>query len=211
MNAPFRMPPLLSRRLLFAAAALPFLPARAGAAAAAPVWPEVLIAAARAQLGVTTIYDPAYTRIPYPGGDVPRDRGVCTDVIIRAYRDAFGLDLQKLVHEDMVAHFSAYPTRWGLPRPDANIDHRRVPNLMVFLRRKGMELALSQDPATFLPGDLVTQMLPGSLPHIALVTSSQAQSEPVRPLILQNIGAGAREEDALFAFPLTGHFRLPPA
>jgi len=204
------MSPLLSRRLLLAAVVLPFLPARADVAAIAPAWPEALIAAARAQLGVTTIYDPAYTRIPYPGGDVPRERGVCTDVIIRAYRDAFSLDLQKLVHEDMVAHFSAYPTRWGLPRPDPNIDHRRVPNLIVFLRRKGMELVLSQDPATFLSGDLVTQMLPGNLPHIALVTSAQAQSEPLRPLILQNIGAGAREEDALFAFPLTGHFRLPP-
>lgn len=205
------MPALLSRRLFLAAAALPFLPARAEAAAVAPAWPEALITAARAQLGVTTIYDPAYTRIPYPGGDVPRERGVCTDVIIRAYRDAFGLDLQKLVHEDMAAHFSAYPTRWGLPRPDPNIDHRRVPNLMVFLRRKGMELALSLDPAGFMPGDLVTQMLPGNLPHIALVTSAQAEGEPLRPLILQNIGAGAREEDALFAFPLTGHFRLPPA
>ena len=205
------MPALLSRRLFLAAAALPFLPARAEAAAVAPAWPEALITAARAQLGVTTIYDPAYTRIPYPGGDVPRERGVCTDVIIRAYRDAFGLDLQKLVHEDMAAHFSAYPTRWGLPRPDPNIDHRRVPNLMVFLRRKGMELALSLDPAGFMPGDLVTQMLPGNLPHIALVTSAQAQDQPLRPLILQNIGAGAREEDALFAFPLTGHFRLPPA
>ena len=198
---------MLSRRLFLAAAALPVLPA-AGLAAA---WPDALIAAARKQLGVTTIYDPTYAHIAYPGGDVPRERGVCTDVIIRAYRDAFGLDLQKLVHEDMAAHFPAYPTRWGLARPDPNIDHRRVPNLMVYLRRKGMELALSQDPAGFMPGDLVTQTLPGNLPHIALVTSGHAESEPLRLLILQNIGAGAREEDALFAFPLTGHFRLPPA
>ncbi|HND88518.1 MAG TPA: DUF1287 domain-containing protein, partial [Saprospiraceae bacterium] len=113
-------------------------------------------------------YDPAYYVIPYPMGDVPPDRGVCTDVVIRAYRQ-LGVDLQQLVHEDMRAHFDAYPTRWSLSKPDPNIDHRRVPNLRVFFERKGASRPLTQHAADYLPGDAVTWTLPGGQPHIGLV------------------------------------------
>src|SRR5688572_24331542 len=113
-----------------------------------------LLAAAQAQIGVTKTYDPAYVVLMYPGGDVPGDRGVCTDVVIRAFRK-LGLDLQKLVHEDMAKHFSKYPQRWGLRRPDKNIDHRRVPNLMKFFERQGKGRVVSKDPAAYQPGDLV--------------------------------------------------------
>ena len=116
-----RVMALISRRHFLAAAALPFAPPFAMAGPETPAWPDALVAAARSQLGVTTLYDPTYMRIAFPGGDVPRDRGVCTDLVVRAYRDAFTLDLQKLVHDDMAANFSAYPTRWGLARPDPNI------------------------------------------------------------------------------------------
>ncbi|MGO1078558.1 DUF1287 domain-containing protein [Inquilinus sp. CA228] len=175
------------------------------ARAEAPDWPARLVAAAEAQIGVTVTYDPAYARLAYPGGDVPRDRGVCTDVVIRAYRDAFGIDLQRLVHEDMKANFSRYPRSWGLSRPDPNIDHRRVPNLQAFFRRRGQ--ALSADaPKDFAEGDLVTQMLPGNLPHIAIVTSQIGSRDA--SLVIHNIGGGARREDRLLDFPLTGRYRF---
>ncbi|WP_246682946.1 DUF1287 domain-containing protein [Mesorhizobium sp. B2-8-3] len=178
---------------------------------ATPEWTFRLVDAARRQIGVTTLYDPTYTRIPYPGGDVAQDRGVCTDVVIRAYRHAFRLDLQKLVHEDMLADFSAYPKAWGLKSTDPNIDHRRVPNLAVFFERRGASLAVSDDPADYQPGDLVTQMLPGNLTHIAIVSSNRSAEAPERPLVIHNIGRGAREEDTLFVFRRTGHFRFAPA
>ncbi|WP_262030318.1 DUF1287 domain-containing protein [Microvirga sp. Mcv34] len=168
-----------------------------------------LVNAARAQVGVTLTYNPAYVRLSYPGGDVSSEQGVCTDVIVRAYRRALNIDLQKLVHEDMKTSFASYPRQWGLQRPDPNIDHRRVPNLQMLLRRKGASLAVTSDPADYRPGDLVTQMLPGNLPHIAII-SDRRSADGTRPLVIHNIGRGAREEDGLFAFPITGHYRFVP-
>ena len=170
---------------------------------------ERLIAAARAQVGITIIYDPAFVPLAYPGGDVPRERGVCTDVIVRAYRDAFGIDLQQLVHVDMLANFTSYPTIWGLRAPDASIDHRRVLNLRVFLRRNGRELAVTSSPADYAPGDLATQELPGGLPHIVIVSDARSQ-DGARPLVIHNIGQGTKVEDTLFVYRITGHFRFGP-
>ncbi|MBL8587788.1 MAG: DUF1287 domain-containing protein [Methylobacteriaceae bacterium] len=195
-------------RILPALALLALLAvAPARAAPDSPV--DALLAAAAAQIGVTTRYDPAYRRLAYPGGDPPREVGVCTDVIVRAYRDAFGLDLQKSLREDMGRAFAAYPRRWGLAAPDPNIDHRRVPNLQTFFARHGRVLPVSADPAAYAPGDLVTQMLPGHLPHIAIV-ARQRSADGRRPLVIHNIGAGARMEDTLFAFPITGRYRFGP-
>ncbi|MDQ2638993.1 MAG: DUF1287 domain-containing protein [Pseudomonadota bacterium] len=162
--------------------------------------------AARVQTLSPVVYDGAYVRIDYPMGDVPQDRGVCTDVVIRAYR-SIGIDLQVLVHEDMRDNFRAYPALWGLGRPDRNIDHRRVPNLQKFFERRGAKLPATQAPPDYQPGDLVTWMLPGNLPHIGIV-SDRKQSGTDRPLVIHNIGAGATEEDMLFAFPVTGHYRF---
>lgn len=186
-------------------------PALAQEALAAPDWRSTLVEAAREQIGVTTFYDPTYVRLDYPGGDVAPDRGVCTDVIVRAYRRAFRLDLQKLVHEDMAANFAAYPKIWGLKATDRNIDHRRVGNLATFFARNGVSLPASEHLADFQPGDLVTQMLPGNLPHIVIVSSDRSADVPERPLVIHNIGAGARQEDTLFAFRQTGHYRFAPA
>jgi uncharacterized protein len=184
--------------------------ARVEAQAQKPAWALGLVDAARKQIGVTTLYDPSYLRIAYPGGDVPADRGVCTDVVIRAYRTAFGLDLQKRVHEDMVAEFSAYPRDWGMKAPDPNIDHRRVPNLAAYFRRKGAALPVSEAVGDYRAGDLVTQMLPGNLSHIVVVSSGFSQTAPGRPMVIQNIGQGAREDDTLFDFPRSGHYRFAP-
>ncbi len=164
-----------------------------------------LIAAARSQIGVTLAYDPAYTSLGFPNGDVPRAKGVCTDVVIRAYRDALGIDLQALVNADMKAAFGRYPKRWGLTRPDANIDHRRVPNLETFLTRKGARLPLSTRPQDWQPGDIFTSLVGGKLPHIGIVSERLAPGGT--PLVVHNIGAGTQEEDILFAHPLNGHFR----
>lgn len=166
---------------------------------------QSLIQAAVAQTRTPVTYDGSYRRIPYPGGDVPANIGVCTDLIIRAYR-AVGVDLQVQVHEDMKAAFSAYPQIWGLRRADANIDHRRVPNLQTYFRRRGAQLPLGRDPARFLPGDMVTWILPGNLPHIGLVTD-QRSSDGKRPLIVHNIGRGPEIEDMLFDYPISGHYR----
>lgn len=188
---------MLTRRTFLAAAcALPFVPA-----ARAETGPA-LVAAARAQIGVTTIYDPAYVQLAYPMGDVPRERGVCCDVVIRAMRDALSADLQKLVHEDMRAHFGKYPKLWGLASTDRNIDHRRVPNLRRYFERRGFEMAKDSD---FLPGDLVTMTVPQNLPHIVVVTETPGASG--LPTVVHNIGRGAREEDRLNDFPITGHYR----
>ncbi len=181
----------------------------ASAGFSAENWGARLVAAAKSQIGKTVIYDPAYVRLAYPGGDIPRERGVCTDVVIRAYRDAFDIDLQKLVHEDMKRNFADYPKIWGLGRTDRNIDHRRVPNLQRFLTRAGALVNPSADPADFAAGDLVSQMLPGNLPHIAIVSDRLAEDGET-PLVIHNIGAGARMENRLFAFEHTGHFRFPP-
>lgn len=150
-------------------------------------------------------YDPAYRSIPYPNGDVPKDKGVCSDVVIRAYRK-LGIDLQKEVHEDMKANFSKYPTRWGLTRPDTNIDHRRVPNLEVFFQRKGEKLAVTQNASDYKTGDLVTWMLGGRLPHIGIVTHKKTP-DGRRPMIVHNVGGGQVLEDCLFSYPIVGHFR----
>lgn len=163
--------------------------------------------AAIAQTRVTVGYDPAYAVIPYPNGDIPAERGVCSDVIIRALRSV-GADLQRLVHEDMKANFRAYPKNWGLKRPDRNIDHRRVPNLETFFTRKGVRLAPARSFADYQPGDVVSWDLKGDkgyLPHIGVVTARRTRSG--RPLIVHNIGAGARLEDVLTRWEMTGHFR----
>ncbi|AGT09940.1 DUF1287 domain-containing protein [Paracoccus aminophilus] len=175
---------------------------RASAPGQASAVAEAVIGAARAQVGQTVTYDPAYLRLAFPGGDPPRDRGVCTDVVIRALRDGAGLDLQRAVNRDMAGNFASYPQSWGLKRPDSNIDHRRVPNLQKLLTRVGAKLP---EDVAFLPGDLVTSMLPGNLPHIMVVSDRAGRAGP---LVIHNIGAGAREEDALRRYPLTGHYRL---
>lgn len=174
--------------------------------ALSPAGASALISAARDQVGVTVEYDPAYVKLAYPGGDVPPEKGVCTDVIIRAMRRAFNFDLQKMVHEDMRKNFSIYPKKWGLKKPDRNIDHRRVPNLQKYLSRHATQIEISSTTDSFLPGDIVTCTLPGNLPHIMLVSDKKTASGT--PLVIHNIGQGTREEDCLFMFPLTGHFRL---
>lgn len=165
-----------------------------------------LVAAARSQVGVTLSYDPRYERLAYPGGDVPLERGVCTDVVVRAYRK-LGADLQVLVHQDMKQAWDVYQKkgRWQMKAPDRNIDHRRVPNLATFFGRHGSSLPVSKDGANYKPGDIVTWMLPGNLTHIGIVSDKQAAGGV--PLVIHNIGAGAREENILFAYPVTGHYR----
>lgn len=165
------------------------------------------VAAAEERTHHIVRYDPAYVRIPYPGGDVPESTGVCTDEVIRSYR-AVGVDLQKEVHEDMERNFSAYPQqrRWLLSHTDTNIDHRRVPNLMVFFRRKGESLTITQDPADYSPGDLVTWDLGGGVPHIGIVVDEKS-TQGGRHLIVHNIGQGPKREDVLFAWRITGHYR----
>ena len=166
-----------------------------------------VVASAMAQTGTTLVYDPAYTVLAYPGGDVPADRGACTDVVVRSLRAA-GVDLQRLVHEDMKAHFSAYPREWGLTRPDPNIDHRRVPNLATFFTRQGKALPVTATAADYLPGDIVSWKLPGGgLGHIGVVVEQVSPADPIRHLMVHNIGEGAKMEDVLFAFQITGHFR----
>lgn len=156
-------------------------------------------------------YDGSYRSIDYPGGDVPADIGVCTDVVIRSYR-ALGVDLQVLVHEDMKAHFEAYPSKriWGLNRTDRNIDHRRVPNLQTFFERHGESLPISPSAEDYLPGDIVSWMLPGNLPHIGIVTD-RFNVNSGQPMVVHNIGAGPKSEDILFTYPITGHYRYQPS
>lgn len=163
-----------------------------------------LVEAALDQLGKTLIYDPAYFKLEYPGGDPPIERGVCTDVVIRAFRHA-GVDLQMLVHEDMRRAFSRYPRKWGLSKPDRNIDHRRVPNLQTLFQRMGKSLPL--ESRDYRPGDLLTWRLPGNLPHIGVVTNLRFYPGG-RLLIVHNIGAGAQLEEIMLRFELTGHYRF---
>jgi uncharacterized protein len=177
-----------------------------GAAQPAPTPAERLVAAAYAQIGVTRVYDPSYRRIAFPGGDVPLDRGVCSDVVVRAYR-GIGIDLQRLVNDDMRRHFADYPHLWGLAAPDPNIDHRRVANLTAFFSRRGAKLPVSAAAEDYRPGDIVTWLLPGGLAHIGLIADRRIEG---RPLVVHNIGAGAQLEDVLFAFPITGHYRYLP-
>lgn len=167
---------------------------------------EEFLESAVLQTRLTTLYDPAYVKLAYPGGDVAIERGVCTDVIVRAFRAA-GIDLQQLVHEDMARHFGCYPKRWGLRRPDSNIDHRRVPNLETFFSRHGLKVA-DTSPASFQKGDLVVWRLPGNLPHIGIIADAQA-GDPPRPLCIHNVGAGTRLEDVLLEWQITAHYRYP--
>jgi uncharacterized protein YijF (DUF1287 family) len=196
------------RTLLIGAGAALALPgcgrSEADPAPAAPGKAGKLIAAARAQIGVTLRYDPAYTALLFPGGDVPRERGTCTDVVIRAYRDALGLDLQALVNADMRSAFGAYPRTWGLLAPDRNIDHRRVPNLRTWLSRRGAALPIPASGSAWRPGDIFTSLIDGHSTHIGLVSDRRG---PNGWLIVHNIGAGTREEDGLLLWPITGRYR----
>jgi uncharacterized protein YijF (DUF1287 family) len=167
--------------------------------------PQKMIEGAKRQVGVTLSYDPAYRRIAYPNGDVPPETGVCTDVVIRAYRHA-GVDLQVRVHEDMKSAFGVYPTIWGLRRPDTNIDHRRVPNLATFFKRNGTTLAVTRRGADYRPGDIVTWRLSSGVPHIGIISDVPIRGTD-RYLVVHNIGAGARIEDVLFSYTVTGHYR----
>jgi uncharacterized protein YijF (DUF1287 family) len=168
-----------------------------------------IVAAARKQVGVTTRYDGAYRPLAYPGGDVPPELGVCTDVIVRALRAARSLDLQRLVHEDIGAHRADYASRRRMAAPDSNIDHRRVPNQMTWFRRQGWSRPLDTAPAAYLPGDIVAWDLGRGILHVGIVTDRRAPAGT--PLVIHNIGAGAREEDILFRFTVIGHFRPPDA
>ncbi|MDQ2180750.1 DUF1287 domain-containing protein [Marinifilum sp. D714] len=150
------------------------------------------------------VYDPSYFAIDYPNGDVPADRGVCTDVVIRAYR-MLGIDLQKEVHEDMKANFALYPKNWGLKTTDKNIDHRRVPNLMTFFERKGMIKAKTRNLKDYLPGDIVCWDLGGGITHIGIVID-QMSRDGKRPLFVHNIGAGQVVEDLLNKYTIIGHY-----
>ena len=150
-------------------------------------------------------YDPSYFSIDYPNGDVPSDKGVCTDVVIRAYRK-MGVDLQKEVHEDMKANFSLYPKIWGLKRPDKNIDHRRVPNLMTYFKRQGAEKPITKDASDYKPGDVVSWNLGGAITHIGIVVNKKS-SDGKRYLIVHNIGGGQVLEDCLFDYRIIGHYR----
>jgi hypothetical protein len=166
-----------------------------------------LVAAAGERTHHAVRYEPAYVRIPYPGGDVPADTGVCTDEVIRSYR-AVGIDLQKEVHEDMEQNFSAYPRkwRWLSSHTDTNIDHRRVPNLMVFFSRKGETMGITQRAEDYWPGELVTWDLGGGVPHIGIVVDKKS-GDSGRFMIVHNIGQGPRMEDVLFRWKITGHYR----
>jgi uncharacterized protein YijF (DUF1287 family) len=166
---------------------------------------QTMIAGAKKQVGVTRSYDPTYRRIGYPNGDVPRETGVCTDVVIRAYRHA-GVDLQVLVHEDMQAAFASYPKTWGLRRTDTNIDHRRVPNLATFFTRRGKSLPVTRRGADYRPGDIITWRLSSGVPHIGVVSDVPVRGSD-RFLVVHNIGSGAQIEDVLFAYALSGHYR----
>lgn len=150
-------------------------------------------------------YDPAYFIIKYPNGDVPADKGVCTDVVIRAYRK-LGIDLQKEVHEDMAKNFSKYPKTWGLKKPDPHIDHRRVPNLQVFFAKYGKSKSTEPKPGLYVPGDIITWLLPGNLTHIGMVVNRKS-ADGKRYLIVHNIGKGQVVEDCLFKFKMTGHYQ----
>src|SRR5437870_5600108 len=167
---------------------------------------KVVIDGAIDQVGKTTSYDPSYQKIDYPNGDVPIESGVCSDVIVRAFRKA-SIDLQKDVHEDMKSNFAAYPTKWGLNGTDSNIDHRRVPNLQTYFVRKGKSLSTATASENFLPGDIVTWDLGGGADHIGIVVNVWYKPTQ-RYLVVHNIGCcGTHMDDSLFAWKITGHYR----
>jgi len=169
---------------------------------------DAIVTAAQERTLADVRYDPAYVSLKYPGGDVPADTGVCTDVVIRTFRAAFGFDFQKAIHEDMRANFSSYPKNWGLKRPDKNIDHRRVPNIERFLKRQGAAVKITKNPEDYQPGDIVSWRLGGTLPHIGIVSAKK--SPWGTPLIIHNVGAGPVEDDLLFNTKINGHFRFLP-
>jgi len=187
---------LLILLLLFPASAQ----ARSGA--------DAIVDSARERTFAEVRYDPKYVQLEYPNGDVSPDTGVCTDVVIRTYRNAFGFDFQKAVHEDMRSNFSAYPKNWGLKRPDKNIDHRRVPNLETFLRRQGASVPMTKNPEDYLPGDIVSWRLGGRLAHIGIISDKKAADGT--PLVIHNIGQGPVEDNMLWVSDMTGHFRFSP-
>jgi len=158
------------------------------------------------QIRQTLEYDPSYAKLDYPNGDVPLERGVCADVIVRAFRNA-GIDLQKEVHEDMARHFSAYPAKWGARKPDSNIDHRRVPNLMTLFERKSKSVPITRKPSDYNPGDVVAWELDNHLLHIGLVTDAVTGGTQ-NYLVVHNIGAGAKLEDVLMSWKIIGHYRM---
>jgi len=164
-----------------------------------------VVAGAVEQTGYTRIYDPAYVQLAYPGGDPPPDRGVCSDVVVRAFRRA-GIDLQKEVHEDMARHFAAYPKLWHMRAPDSNIDHRRVPNLMTYFMRMGKSLPITKKAEDYAPGDVVAWDLGNGLLHLGVVTDTRA-ADTGDYEIVHNIGAGARLDDVLFSWTIIGHYR----
>jgi uncharacterized protein YijF (DUF1287 family) len=166
---------------------------------------RAVVDSVREQTRVTTSYDPSYVRVAYPDGDVAQQTGACTDVVIRAFRKA-GVDLQREVHEDMVRNFSAYPSRWGLTKPDPNIDHRRVPNLMVYFQRARKAVAVTAAAKDYLPGDVVAWDLGGGVTHIGVVSDEMDEAKG-RYWVVHNIGTGARLEDVLFAWTVIGHYR----
>lgn len=170
--------------------------------------PEIktVVDSAIEQTRQTVQYDPSYTKLKYPNGDVPIERGVCADVIVRAFRSA-GIDLQKEVHEDMSRHFAAYPAKWGARKPDSNIDHRRVPNLMTLFERWAKSVPITRNPSDYVPGDVVAWELDNKLLHIGLVSDVVANGTP-NYLMVHNIGEGAKIEDVLMAWKIIGHYRM---
>jgi len=169
---------------------------------------EAIVSSARERTLADVRYDPKYVKLTYPGGDVPASTGVCTDVVIRTFRNAFGFDFQKAVHEDMRANFNAYPNNWGLKRPDKNIDHRRVPNLEAFLKRRGAAVPITKNPKDYRPGDIVSWRIGGRIAHIGIV--SDKKTVDGTPLVIHNIGSGPVEENILWIPKMTGHFRFVP-
>jgi uncharacterized protein YijF (DUF1287 family) len=163
--------------------------------------------AALSIINPNVIYDPSYFGIKYPNGDIPKNKGVCTDVIIRAYRK-LGIDLQKEVHEDMKSHFSKYPNlkKWGMTKTDTNIDHRRVPNLEIFFERKGKKLPVSKNASDYKTGEIVTWLINNKLPHIGIVTNKKS-ADGKRNLIVHNVGNGQVLEDCLLKYEIVGHFK----
>lgn len=184
---------------------------RSGSARATLATPQRLSYAALERTRYKVRYDGRYIPISYPNGDVPANIGVCTDTVIRSYRK-LGIDLQRLVHEDMSRNFHAYPNlaKWGLRAPDSNIDHRRVHNLKAFFTRHGARLPVTSNPENYRPGDLVTWSLGGDQEHIGIVVNRKSSVDPRRHLIVHNIADGDKIEDVLFAMPITGHFRYFP-
>ena len=191
---------------LFVLTALLLWPATTAIASSAS---KTIVHEARERTYAEVRYDPKYVKLTYPFGDVDPSTGVCTDVVIRTYRNAFGFDFQKAVHEDMRSNFSKYPKNWGLKRPDKNIDHRRVPNLETYLRRQGASVPMTKNPEDYLPGDIVSWRLGGRLAHIGIVSDKKAADGT--PLIIHNMGQGPVEDNILWIPNMTGHFRFTPS